>query len=396
MSEGCDWEGMLAELRASVEVDASGGALIPSVRDAGAAEVISRFRECFILDVLGRELSEAREWLGHVEAELRTMVARLRLSGFSLPREFRSFREDPLAHLKKKIFVYVYDYARGKIGAKELVRKCSSAAYTSLRTNMRSAYQVWGFSAMLNDLAEGGFSLHFPEHRYLTIDRAGKQRLGSIPPNAVLFSPRRGFLSFFYEAPRPLSWEDSGDLRAVWSLYTTLRPDMLVYSGKVMDIVDLGSNPPVKRPDVVVEFKELPDWYERSRDLKSYFRRAPLTAEEWRAKWLEGLYAGLSDALGVRRSEIRRSVEEGRPLRVREHKLVQLYASLYRPGRYFLVSRAEVPRDVRGELEGSGIEVVDGVGFDRARLRPVVEALEALGEAPPPDVTVAQVSLDAA
>ncbi len=379
MRERCSWEDMLSELRKAFSAEVSDGALIPTIRDSRVSELISRFRECFILDVVGGELAEAEEWLERVNSELEALSRSYRLSGYSLPREFKSFRENPLAHLKKKIFVYVYDYARGKVGSKELVKKCSSAVYTSLRTNMRSAYQVWGFAVILNHLSERGFSMHFPEHRYLTIDRAGKQKLGRIPPNIVVFNPRRGFISFFYEAPRPLSWEDSEDLQAVWSLYTTLRPDLLVYSGKVMDIVELGSSPPVRRPDVIVEFKELSDWYERSRDLKSYFKKGPLTAEEWRSMWLSGLYAGLADALGVRRSEIRKSVEEGRSLRIREYKLVQLYTSLYRPRRSILVSRSEVPGPIRSELEGSGIEVVDGVGFGREKLRPVAEALESCG-----------------
>ncbi|MDW8010825.1 MAG: hypothetical protein RMH84_04450, partial [Sulfolobales archaeon] len=346
-STECDWEEILAEIRRSMSVDSSSEALIPSIRDSRVSELISRFRECFILDILKHELEEAGQWLKYVDSELEFLVKKYKLSGFSLSREFKSFKEDPLSHLKKKVFIYVYDYARGKIGLRDLVKKCSSAAYTSLRTNMRSSYQVWGFAAILNYLSEEGFTVHFPEHRYLTIDRAGKQKTGRIPPNIVLFNPKRGFISFFYEAPRPLSWEDSEDLQAVWSLYTTLRPDVLIYSGKVMDIVKLGSYPPVKKPDVLVEFKELTDWYDRSRDLKSYFKKTPLTAEEWRSKWLGGLYTGLADALGVKKSEIKRSVEEGRSLRIKEHKLVQLYNSLYKPRKALLVSRAVVPATIK-------------------------------------------------
>lgn len=55
----------------------------------------------------------------------------------------------------------------------------------------------------------------------------------------------------------------------------------MIYSGKVLDAVDPGLSPPIKRPNIVVEFKELEDWYVRVRDLRGYFRR-PLTAEEWR------------------------------------------------------------------------------------------------------------------
>jgi hypothetical protein len=180
----------------------------------------------------------------------------------------------------------------------------------------------------------------------------------------------------------------------VWSFYTVLRPDLLVYSGKVMDIVDLGSSPPVRRPDALVEFKELSDWYERSRDLKSYLRKAPLTAEEWRSKWLEGLYVGLADALGIKRAELRERVREGTGLRVREYKLVELYVSMYRPRRAFLVARAAVPREVRSELESYGIEVVDGVGFDAEKLDPVVDGVESLSSFAGADVVSVELPVE--
>lgn len=116
----------------------------------------------------------------------------------------------PVDHLKKKLFNYVNDYLGGRLGYEDLLKKSLSALTTSLRTNAkRNYYQLWGFAAILLHLADMGYYLVYPEHRFINFDRSGKQRLGVISPNTVLLNFERGFLSFFYEAPRPLSWEDT-------------------------------------------------------------------------------------------------------------------------------------------------------------------------------------------
>lgn len=46
--------------------------------------------------------------------------------------------------------------------------------------------------------------------------------------------------------------KDSSDLRESWKLYTALRPDIMVYGGKILDIVNIDSNPPIKKPDVII------------------------------------------------------------------------------------------------------------------------------------------------
>ncbi len=337
-------------------------------------EALEEFKECFIDAVASSMLGEAYTWTWKTREAVERLVKALGLKGFTYPREFKSFMEDPRAHLKKKIFNYVYDLARGKIGFEEFTRRATAAIRTSLRTNMRTAYQVWGLATIMALLAEQGYQLAYPEHGFISFDRSGKQRLGIIPPNAVLGNPSEGFISFFHEVPRPLGWEDTSDLQRVWSLYTALRPDAMVYSGMILNIVDLSASPPVKRPDIILEFKELEDWYDRVRDLKGYFKK-PLTAEEWRSMWLEGLFEGLADIMGVKRSEIREKVREARSLRLREHQLVRLYKNVYKPQRMILVSRAQVPQDIKEELEAEDIEVYNNIGFNPENLRDLAEEL---------------------
>ncbi len=370
MQEACRLEEIVEEARRAVQVTREG---IPEIK--GDTRVVEKLKECFISEIVGHVLPEAQEWLNQVRTSVSRLVSLLGLKGFTYPREFGSFVADPIAHLKKKLFNYVYDLIRGRMSLEEFYQRAGAALRTSLRTNMRMAYQIWGLTTIMAHLASDGFTLVYPEHGFLNFDRSGKQKLGIIPPNAILFSLERGFISLFHEAPRPLGWEDTSDLQRVWKLYTALRPDAMIYRGAVFNMVDLNSSPPIRRPNLILEFKELEDWYLRARDLKGYFRK-PLTAEEWRSKWLEGLFEGLAEVMGVSKLEARKSVVEGATLRVKEYQLVKLYRATYRPDKMILVSRTKLPNDVRKSLEDDGIEVVDGVGFNGEALRGVAETIK--------------------
>lgn len=366
--------GLVEELRRAVRVDGM-RLVVPS----SAEELLDHVRDRIVDLVVGPgELEEARVWGERLEAELGRAAGLLGATGWSYSRELKSFLEDPRLHLKKKLFNYVFDLARGRVSPEELVRRGSAAVRTSLATNMRSIYQDWVFAAVLAGLGEAGGRLVYPETGVIPLERSGRQRSGSIPPNAIVRLPR-GELSFFLEAPRPLGWEDSSDLSRSWRLYTVLRPDVLVYPGRVMDIAAPDRDPPIVRPHTIIECKELPDWFERVRDLKGPLAK-PLSATEWRSRWLRGLQDGLADILGVDRGSIEALAEgRSRSVRVREHRLLLLYKETFRPERFHLVSRARIPRDLRVDLESNGITVHDGVEIgDREALKGLVDELEGL------------------
>jgi hypothetical protein len=367
----CNPADMLNELRKLVRIDQS---KVPRFFDVAGVELFERFRLCVVKSVAGSELNSAYTWISEARAALDSVVKILNLSGYTLPKELSSFISDPLQHLKKKVFNYSYDLLRGSMSFEEFYEKAFKAITTSLRTNLRGCYQLWALAVMMKLFGESGYGIAYPENKYLNFDRSGKQKLGVIPPNFIMLNIGKGYLSFFLEAPRPLSWEDTSDLQKVWSLYTALRPDLMVYSGRVLDIVDLSSSPPIKRPDAIVEFKELEDWWKRARDLKGYFRK-PLTAEEWRSKWIDGLFEGLAEAMGVRRAEVEKRVEEGASLRVKEYQLVLLYKSTYKPRKMLLITRKETPPEIRKSLVDTGIEVLDSVEFSEERLREAVDKL---------------------
>jgi len=346
------------------------------------AKLISRtdeFREKFVLDIVGEEsIEEARTWIKNLLKQLEEVKKELKLRGVTLTRELKSFMEDPLLHLKKKVFIYTFQLFSGNISLYEFASRASAAVRTSLRTNMRSLYQTWVFLALLKKITEGG-RLVYPEHGYLYLERSAKQKTGIIPPNCIAKSVDGRTLSFFIEAPRPIAWEDTSDLKRIWGLYVALRPDFLVYGGSVMNIVDLNNSPPIKRPNIIVECKELKDWYKRARDLRGWWSKA-ISAEEWRALWLRGLIEGLAEAIGVRAKGDFKRKEERKGLRVKEYKLVQIYKKVYNPDLMVLITRTEIPSDIKREIENYGLEVYDNISFEDSKLSDVAEELLRYGK----------------
>ena len=364
----------LARLIEEVRRGASVEGMRLVLADRTVEEVVERLRDLLVSMVVSEEeLEEAARWAEILVGELSRAASLLGARGWSYSRELKSFLEDPRIHLRKKLFNYVFDLVRGRIRVDEYVQKGSAAVRTSLRTNLRSIYQDWVLASILAGLGERGGRLVYPETGVILLERSGRQRSGTIPPNAVVRLPR-GDVSFFLEAPRPLGWEDPGDLERTWRLYTILRPDILVYGGMVLDIAAPDRDPPILRPDMIVECKELPDWYERTRDLRGP-KAPPMKALEWRARWLQGLEEGLADVLGVERSRLR-DLAQGRAktLRVKEHRLVLLYKETFRPRIFYLVSRSRVPGEVKKDLEAHGVIVLDGVEIgDSKLLEPLVE-----------------------
>lgn len=387
------WSDVYEELLNIISVDSTGRLRIKPGQQGLFSRLEDELREQFIYHTLDRELIEqGYKW---VELFIESIEELKQLAGLytiMLSRELKSFTEDILSHLKKKIFIYTNDLLRKRIRLDEYERKAGAAIRTSFRTNLRSIYQNWVFIKILKNLLENNGVLVYPENKYLPLERWGRQKTGVIPPNAITYTLGKGYLSFFLEAPRPIGWEDTSDLRKAWKLYTALRPDMMVYGGRILNIILLGRDPPIKRPDIIIECKELEDWYLRVRDIKGPLAQ-PLTAEEWRNKWIEGLWTGLADVLGVDRDRITETVREKKGVRLREYHIVTLYKSLYKPKQMILVSRTKIPDGIRRELERDhSIIVYDNVGFNESLFNEVVDIL--LRHAQPDSETILKLESD--
>jgi len=364
---------LLAEVRNCTKV-------LPGARlafkEPSCEDKLDQFRECVVLSYATRDsINRALVAVKELHKLLGEVIPVIGGRGWLLPRETSDFSKNPLEHLKKKIILYTYDLLRRKLSLEEYAAKVRSAVNSSMRSNMRTVYEVWVVASILKHFLKYSVRVVYPEHGFIHFDRQGKQKAGTLPPNLVVDVPSRGYLSFYLEAPRPLGWRDFKDLRQVWKFYTSLRPDVMVYSGLVLDIVDLSSSDiPVLRPDVIIECKELDDWFIRARDLKGPVNPV-LTFDEWFKRWLSGLWTGLADVLGVDSSAVRDVVEGKRKsIRVTEVQLVKFYKSVYKPSRFYLVSSPRLPEYVKSELEADGVAVFDGAKIGCA------ECLEGLGE----------------
>lgn len=331
-------------------------------KEPGCEDKLDEFRECVVLSFITRDsIEKAVISVKSLVDLLSEVIPGIGGRGWLLPRETGDFSKNPLEHLKKKILLYTYDLLRRKLSVDVYASKVRSAVNSSMRSNMRTLYEVWVLASILKHSLKYSPRLVYPEHGFVHFDRQGKQKAGTMPPNLVIDLPGRGMLSFYLEAPRPLGWRDFKDLRQVWRFYTSLRPDIMVYPGLVLDITDFSSQDiPVLRPEIIVECKELEDWFIRTRELKGPVNPG-LTFDEWFKRWLSGLWTGLADVLGIDSDTVKDMVEGKRKgLRVTETQLVRFYKSVYKPRYFYLVSSPKLPGHVKNELEGDGIVVYDG------------------------------------
>lgn len=331
------------------------------------------FRDTFVREVLGEEkIEEALEWLSQFKKLCEEVKRIYGLSEIVLSRELQRFVRDPILHIKHSINFYLFDVLRRHITIEQFWTSASAAVRTAHRTNERACYERWVFLVLLKHLGESGASLVYPESRALMLTRTGKQKLATIPPDAIVELPDGRRVSLFLEAPRPITWGDTYELRFVWSLYRIARPDIMAYGGNVTDILQLGKEPPVKRPDVIIEIKVLHEWWKRRRLLRVFSK--PLSIEKWRSMWLRGLYNGLANILGLKRRVSETETKSG--VYASDVDVLKMYLEIYQPrAGLFVVSRVPVSESVREELESMGIRVLDDVGFDDDALRPISRIL---------------------
>ncbi len=346
-------------------------------------EATDELREKFIHTIISDQiLIEAKNWVSILIDKINSLKENGIIEGVTLAREFRSFLEDPIAHLKKKIFIYTFNLISGNLSLIDFIDRAGAAIRTSLRTNMRSTYQTWIFLVLISKLIENNGRIVYPEHGYIYIERNARQKIGILPPNCIVEFNGGKRLSLFIEVPRPLSWHDSSDLRKVWKFYVALRPDFMIYGGSQMNIAEPENSPPIKRPNIIIECKELSDWYKRVRDLRGWWTKA-LSAEEWRMLWLKGLWEGLADAMGVKAKDklVKEVSIERRGLRMKEYKLVQIYKKFYNPDSMILITRTKIPNEIKCDIENSGLIVYDNIEFNEEKLTEAVNLLKKYGKA---------------
>ncbi len=225
-----------------------------------------------------------------------------------------------------------------KISKEELYKVAKKSIPRSLTTNTRNAYQCWVLLALLNLI---DCKLMNWQYKYLD-DLPEKSRdlpltsetwYGKIYPTFILDVSGK-FFSVFYEKPRQIRGRDKNGKKIVIDLrkqaYYSLRPDTIIYSGKVDNIYDVNEKPfPIrKNPFIIIECKEKADWYKKKK-------------------------------------------KNGK----KEIDIVKEYKEIYSPKNYFVVSLEETPEDICKELETLDIICINNVGFDKNKLIKIASQL---------------------
>ena len=337
-------------------------------------ELREQFVETFVYEVLGEEkLQEAYFFVRKLTLVCEEVKRLYNLSEIVWSRELRRFIKDPLRHLKHVLRFYVFDVLRRHITKEEFWDRGAAAVRTAFRTNERACYERWVLLEILKQLKiRENARIIYPEIGALVLTRAGKQKLAIIPPDIIVELQNLSDLSFFLEAPRPITWGDTQELKFVWSLYRIARPDILVYADKIFNILDLSKEPPIKNPDVVIEIKFLENWWKRKRLLRIFSK--PLTIEHWRSLWIQGLYEGLSEILGIRKPK----TEELKPQKgayATDLQVLKMYLEIFNPKMLFCVSMVPVPNSIKEELESYNTIIVDDVSFNEKKLEIITDHL---------------------
>lgn len=332
----------------------------------------NRVMRSLIYEAVGNLIPVANRWVAKFKEALSEMTRVSGVKAVLMTRELRSFISNPENHLKKKIMFYLHDTLRNVLSIEEFKEKAFAAVKTSIRTNMRTIYQDWVLINLVTIVVQNGGEIVYPENMIFSLERSGAQKVGWIPPNIILRLSMYGYVSIFIEAPRPIGWGDSKELKRIWKLYTILRPDILIYGGKVLNILNLSSDPPVRKPDMIIEVKELADWYDRVREVRGPFAE-PLTIERWRSMWIEGLWDGLAGVLGVERKSGKDEKEKKRVRRLKDVDIVKLYKAIYNPKMMLVITRRRTPSKIKNDLEENDIIVIDNIGFDKRKLLNAIE-----------------------
>ena len=176
----------------------------------------------------------------------------------------------------KKFRNALWDYSYGKISEQELYKIAKRAIPRSLSVNTRNAYQSWVLLSLLNllngrilDACYKKYLDELPQKsRYISL--VSKKGEDEINPNFMIDVSGK-FFSVFYEGPGAIRWRGKGGKTLTYLIekygYSSKRPDIMIYSGKVDNIYIPDKKPfPIRKNTfIIIECKEEADWYKKRR-----------------------------------------------------------------------------------------------------------------------------------
>lgn len=254
-------------------------------------------------------------------------------------RNFSSFLEDPLKHMIKVFISKSHTLINGNVDINKFKFIINLTIKKCIDTNLKCLFQNFVALSIPYLLHDHDIKFLYPKNKWIMLSRKGIQSNDSLPPNYVLEVDNNRF-SFFIEAPRPIDWSRRVRKGSKIPLNAAPRPDIMVYRGFVKNILVSSSPTIIKRPNLVIECKEVDGWWKKTRFSKGIMN---LTNGE-----LEDV-----DAVDV----------------------IDVYLSLYKPKKIFIVSKVDVPRGVKYKLSLRGVETIDDTDLNPFNLLQLTQYL---------------------
>jgi hypothetical protein len=259
-------------------------------------------------------------------------------------KQLSHFLEDPMNHIIDVFMKKAFNLISMGVDVDKFASSINLTIKKCIDVNFKMIFQNFVALSIPYNLHSHNPKIVYPKNGWIILSRKGVQNNDSLPPNYVLEIDGRRF-SFFIEAPRPIDWSRKVRKSSKIPLHAAPRPDIMIYRGFVKNILKnkdrrVKMDSIIKRPYIIIECKEVEGWWKSSRLSK-----------------------------GIR------NLTNGELENVKALDVVEVYQSLYRPKKAFVVSMVKAPRGVKYKLGLRGIETIDDTGFNPFMLSTLSNAL---------------------
>jgi len=259
-------------------------------------------------------------------------------------KQLSHFLEDPMNHVINVFMKKAFSLISMGINADKFSSLINLTIKKCVDVNLKMIFQNFVALSIPYNLHSYNPKIVYPKNGWILLSRKGIQSEDSLPPNYVLEIDGRRF-SFFIEAPRPIYWSKKVRKSSKIPLHAAPRPDIMIYRGFIKNILKskdhrVRADSIIKRPYIVIECKEVDGWWKSSRTSK-----------------------------GIR------NLTNGELENTKALDVVEVYKSLYKPRKVFVVSMVKAPRGVKYKLSLKGIEIIDDTGFNPFMLSTLSHAL---------------------
>ena len=297
--------------------------------------LISELERSFLECEFSREIDQVREEISQYQRIYRRVKEVYGIEGIFHSDKFGDFLDGYLEHLGALLPVGVL--VRGRIELETFKKSGLRKVKKSISKNLSSLYQNFVALSILVNFSPLEPEIIFPEQDCIYLERGGGDEK-KLEPNFIIDANGKKY-SFLVGGPLPFSWAP--------------RPNIMIYTRYIEDIWRPNEVGRILLPDIIVKC-------ERVR--KRWEGRRYLAIDTWWGKFYQR--AG--------------GIVKNNKVAVNELQILKGYKGIYQPREMFLVSKVDVPPQIRESLEEDGMKVIENASFVENRLNEINECLSRL------------------